>query len=147
MVRDEAESKLVDEDFLTTVASGDDVDESLDLAFNFLKGAEYSFVDVLKLLQTLVQDILKDGSRCDYSKFLADLTSWGIPGHLKALDELGVPAPIIQRLKFHIDHDDIDIAIAQVRQFMSEGKFLTETDCEILEFTLAKPTAQIRASL
>lgn len=129
-------------DFLTTIANGDDVDESLDLAFNFLKGAEYSFVDVLKLLEALIQSILNDETACDYSKFLADLTSWGLPGHLKALEELGVPAPIVQRLKSHIDHDNIDNAIDQIRQYMSDGRFLSETDREVLEFTLAKPAAR-----
>lgn len=129
-------------EFLTAVASGDDVDESLDLAFNFLKGTEYSFVDALKLLETLVREILQDDTACDYGKFLADLTSWGLPGHLKALEELGVPAPIIQRLEGRIDQDDIDIALNQIRQMMNEGRYLSPTDCEVLNLTLAKPVVR-----
>ena len=123
--------------FLKEVASGDDVDESLDVAFNFLKGAEYSFVDPLRLLEKLIQSALNDDDACDYSKFLADLTSWGLPGHLKALEELGVPTPIIQRLNDHIDHDDIAKAISQIRSFMRNQQHLTGPDCELLGFTLA----------
>jgi len=128
-------------EFLASVANGDDVDESLDLAFNFLKGAEYSFVDPLRLLEKLIHAALDDETVCDYSKFLAGLTSWGLPGHLKALEELGVPTPIIQKLIGHIDHDDIDNAIKQIRGFIGSGRHLTETDCEVLGFTLAQDTA------
>lgn len=130
--------------FLKEIASGDDVDESLDVAFNFLKGAEYSFVDPLRFLERSVQSALNDDDACDYSKFLADLASWGLPGHLKALEELGVPTPIIQRLKDHIDHDDIDNAISQIRSFMRNQQHLTDADCELLGFTLAsEPPSQV----
>lgn len=122
-------------DFLTTVANGDDIDDSIDLAFNFLKGAEYSFIDPLSLLNDLVNTIVEDA--CDYSKFIADLASWGLPGHSKALEEVGVPAPIIQRLEGVIDVHDIDAAVSDVRRLMGKSEMLSAVDIELLQFTLA----------
>lgn len=122
--------------FLNEVAKSDDVDESLDLAFNFLKGAEYSFIDPLKMLQELINSISSDLGYCDYSVFLAMLTSWGLPGNTKALEEIGVPAPIIQRVANRIDHYDIDQATHNIRTLMQNNEVLTETDIELLNFTL-----------
>lgn len=124
-------------DFLNDVAKGDDVDESLDLGFNFLKGAEYSFVQPLQMIQDMVIAILEDPLAVDYSKFLGDLTSWGLPGRTKALEEIGVPAPIIRKLIDLIAVDDYDEAVADVRRIASnENRFLSDVERELLHLTL-----------
>ncbi|MEQ9111567.1 MAG: DEAD/DEAH box helicase [Rhodospirillaceae bacterium] len=124
--------------FLMDVATGDDVDESIDLAFNFLRGAEYSFVEPLQMLQDMINSLPYEDCHCDYGKFLADLTSWGLPGHTKALEEVGVPAPLIQKICGYIDNFDIDVAVSDVRRLMVSQKELSEADIEILNFTLAE---------
>ena len=121
--------------FIEDVSGGTDLDDKIDLTFNFLRGAEYSFVEPLKLLQAMVNSILGEGA-CDYSKFLADLSGWGLPGNTKALEELGVPAPVIQRVRDRIDIDDIDQAIEDIRSMMTLGTILSPDDILVLDRTL-----------
>ena len=124
-------------DFLGDVAKGEDVDESLDLAFNFLKGAEYSFVAPLEMLQDMIRLQLEDPLAADYSKFLADLTSWGLPGRSKALEEIGVPAPIIRKLIDVIEVNSYDEAISDVRRIIdTSNRILSDVDRELLKLTL-----------
>ncbi|RIJ28648.1 DEAD/DEAH box helicase [Henriciella algicola] len=124
-------------DFLSEVANGDDVDESLDLAFNFLKGAEYSYIQPLEMLQEMVAAIVGNPLAADYSKFLGDLTSWGLPGRSKALEDIGVPSPIIRKLIDLIHVDDYEEAAADIRRIVEEQQpSLSRVEREILSLTL-----------
>jgi len=123
-------------EFLEIVANGDDADESIDLGFNFLKGAEFSFIDPLNLVQDMVLSLTENQLGIDYSKFLGDLTSWGLPGHSKALEEIGVPTPIIRKLVDRIEVNDFDVAVADVRRIASSQEILSGVERDILKLTL-----------
>ncbi len=123
-------------EFLEMVATGDDIDESIDLGFNFLKGAEYSFVQPLQLIQEMLQALAPERKDIEYSKFLADLASWGLPGHAKALEEVGVPTPIIRKLLDVIDVQDFDKAVSDVRRIARSNEILSDVERDILSLTL-----------
>ncbi|WP_095589619.1 DEAD/DEAH box helicase [Actibacterium ureilyticum] len=126
-------------EFITNSASEadqyGDVDTKIDKAFNFLRGAEYSFVEPFQLLQELTNLVFGEGS-CDYSKFLADLASWGLPGRLKALEEFGVPAPILQRIEGYLNPEDIDESLAIIRNMLESERILEPIERLILKHTL-----------
>lgn len=126
-------------EFIDRVTNGGDkfgdFDTRIDRAFSFLRGAEYSFVEPLQLVEDLTNEVFGQGS-ADYSKFLGDLSSWGIPGKLKALEELGIPAPIIQRLADRLNPNDVDASLDIIRGLMHGEQSLAETERLILDYTL-----------
>lgn len=127
--------------FLENIIGPDDLDGDIDLAFSFLRGAEYSFAEPLRLLEEVLNELTADNSdqnSADYGKFISDLVSWGLPERSKALEELGVPAPIIQKLASHIDVHDPEQGLEDVRRHMTyRTSTLSDTDIEVLDLTLA----------
>ena len=85
----------------------------------------------------MVRALLPDTVTIDYSKFLADLTSWGLPGHAKALEEVGVPTPIIHKLVDIINVHDYDEAVLDVREIARSGNLLSDVEKDILSLTLS----------
>ncbi|MBN9890546.1 MULTISPECIES: DEAD/DEAH box helicase [Salipiger] len=126
-------------DFITEGASEadqyGDIDTKIDKAFNFLRGAEYSFVEPFHLVQELVNYAFGEGA-CDYSKFVGDLASWGLPGRLKSLEEFGVPAPIVQRIEHYLNPEDADESLAIIRRMMDSEEVLEPVERLILSYTL-----------
>ncbi|MBO6765597.1 DEAD/DEAH box helicase [Maricaulis sp.] len=122
--------------FLEKIVSEDNTDEDIDLAFNFLRGVEYSFVQPLEFVQDIAEEILGKAGEIDYSVFLARISSWGLQGHSKALEEVGIPEPIIRKLEGFIDTFDIDAAVAETRRLMESGTILSDNDVLVLDFTL-----------
>jgi len=101
-----------------------------------LKGAEYSFVDPMNLVQDLVRAHLPS-ARVDYTKFLADLASWGMLGHSKALEEVGIPIPIGQKMEHIINLYDYDEALSGMRKVISDGTLLTTVELDLLSLTFS----------
>jgi len=124
-------------DFLTAVVRPDNADDDLDLAFNFLKGAEYSFSKPLSLLEGIIHAVLRDEHTANYQKFLSDLVSWSLPNNLKCLEELGVPTPIIERVRDDIDQFDPDAALNTIRVWLETDSPLKPEDKLVLKYTLA----------
>ncbi len=126
-------------DFITEGASEadqyGDIDTKVDKAFNFLRGAEYSFVEPFHLVQELVNYAFGEGA-CDYSKFVGDLASWGLPGRLKSLEEFGVPAPIVQRVEHYLNPEDADESLAIIRRMMDSEEVLEPVERLFLSYTL-----------
>lgn len=126
-------------EFISAATSGGDrfgdMDTQIDKAFSFLRGAEFSFVEPVQIVQEMVHSVFGEGS-CDYSKFIGDLSSWGLPGKLKALEELGVPAPIIMRLADYLEPEDVDTSLAIIQSFAAQGRHLSQTERLILSYTL-----------
>ena len=128
-------------EFIYSATSGDsqfgDIDTQIDRAFSFLRGAEYSFIEPLQLVQDMTNGVYGAAS-CDYSKFLGDLSSWGLPGKLKALEELGVPAPITQSLVDILDPEDVDTSLDRIRALLPNDGAMRDTDQLILSYTLGQ---------
>lgn len=122
--------------FLETIC-GSEVDEDIERGLNFLKGAEYSFVDPLSMVQDMVNELSADRYRADYSQFIGTLSSWGLPGYARALEEIGVPAPLSQKLQHRVNLFDFDEAVAGIRGLANNGRGLTPVENVILNLTVS----------
>lgn len=91
---------------------------SIDQCFNFLRGAEYTFPEVLRCLQDIISTISPEG--CDYTYFAQSLQNWFLPGNLRTLDEFGVPYPLIQRYQDYLPQDNPDEALEVLAGYSSE---------------------------
>jgi len=107
--------------------------DSIDSCFNFLRGSEYTFPEVLRALQDIVDVVVPD--RADYSFFARSLQGWFLPGNLRTLDEFGIPLPIIQKIADFLPHDDPDEALAAIQNISDfEGvPQLSRVETRILE--------------
>lgn len=85
---------------------GLDAQPEIDRCFNFLRGAEYTFPQVLRAMNDVADAVI--GDQANYRVFAAQLQNLFLPGELRALDEYGVPLPLIRRLSRHLIADDID---------------------------------------
>ena len=79
----------------------------IDLAFNFLRGAEYIFPQVLLAMNDII-DVVSGEGKVNYRAFAAQLQNLFLPGELRALDEFGVPLPLLRRLSPLFDSGDLD---------------------------------------
>ncbi len=123
--------------FLDEVVPNDArVDDSIDLAFNFIKGCEYTFAQPFELLERLVCAIKGDEAAADYSTFISNLVCLGLPGRTKSLEEVGVPAPIIYRIASRVDQQDLGQALSDIRMLMEKRSALNHDDIELLSFTI-----------
>ena len=98
-------------DFLDFFVSSEGLQaqKEIDQCFNFIRGAEYTFPQVFRALNDIVDAVIGAGE-VDYSVYAAQLQGLFIPGDLRTLDEYGVPIPIIQRLTGVLPSDDFDTA-------------------------------------
>ncbi|WP_334364940.1 DEAD/DEAH box helicase [Bradyrhizobium sp. AZCC 1578] len=78
----------------------------IDRCFNFMRGAEYTFPQVLRALNDVVDAVLGEDI-ANYRVYASQLQNLFLPGELRALDEFGVPLPLVQRLSRHLPVDDV----------------------------------------
>jgi len=102
-------------DFLERFVSSEGLaaQSEIDRCFNFLRGAEYTFPQVLRALNDVVDAVIGVGE-VDYRVYAAQLQGLFIPGDLRALDEFGVPIPIVQELSDLLPVDDFESARALI---------------------------------
>jgi len=86
---------------------GLDAQPEIDRCFNFIRGAEYTFPQVLRATNDVVDAVIGEGI-ADYRVYAAELQGLFLPGELRALDEYGVPIPLIRRLSRILPIDDVD---------------------------------------
>lgn len=107
-------------DFLNgfVTKTGLEAQAEIDKCFNFMRGAEYTFPQVLRALNDIV-DVVIGEDVVNYRVYAAKLQNLFLPGELRALDEFGVPFPLIGRLSPYLAVDDVDAsrrALAQPNQ-------------------------------
>ena len=90
----------------------------IDRAFNFMRGAEHTFPQVLRALEDVI-NVVAEQELVNYKVYAAQLQNMFLPGELRALDEFGVPFPLIERLAGILTADDVGIA----RRELMEPKF------------------------
>lgn len=74
----------------------------IDRCFNFLRGAEFTFPEVLRAASDIVAEVNPAGA-CDYSFFAQSLQNWFASDSYRELEEFGIPFPISSRFKFSED--------------------------------------------
>jgi hypothetical protein len=111
--------------------------------FACLRGAEYTFANVLLCLQDIVRDVAQDmgsienqvNESLDYSYFARELQNWFLPGALRGLDEYGVPLPLIIKYQHVLPSVDADAAMRQLRN-MVETKTIVGIEAAIVRSAL-----------
>lgn len=91
---------------LFVTQTGIDAQPEIDRCFNFMRGAEYTFPQVLRAMNDVADAVL--GEQANYRVFAAQLQNLFLPGELRALDEYGVPLPLVRRLSRQLIADDIE---------------------------------------
>lgn len=87
--------------------TGIEAQPEIDRCFNFMRGAEYTFPQVLRALNDVI-DVVSGEDLVNYRVYAAQLQNLFLPGELRALDEFGVPLPLIRRLSIHLPVDDVE---------------------------------------
>jgi len=117
--------------------SGLQAQPEIDRCFNFMRGAEYTFPQVLRALNDIIDHVIGHGV-ANYRVYSAQLQNHFMAGELRALDEFGVPLPLIQKLTDQLPNDDIDAS----RRFLKQPgpailASLTEFEARLLAEGLA----------
>ena len=86
---------------------------AIDQCFNFLRGAQYTFPEVLRATQDVFNVLGR--AEVDYSFFPRSLQGWFLPGDLRTLEEFGIPVPIAQKYFDILPGDDPDRALDDLR--------------------------------
>lgn len=81
----------------------------IDRCFNFLRGAEYTFPQVLRATNDVIDAVMGEGL-ANYRVYASELQNLFLPGELRALDEYGVPFPLIRNLSRGLPADDVETA-------------------------------------
>ncbi|HIE5956879.1 TPA: DEAD/DEAH box helicase [Pseudomonas aeruginosa] len=104
-------------DFLswfTIKFSAEEIEESIDRAFQFLQACEFKFPQKVMAIESIVKSLYPK-SKIDYSFYAAALESWFRPSWMKQLDEIGVPLPLSERLSIYLRNpDSSEEAIQQI---------------------------------
>lgn len=95
--------------------TGLDAQPEIDRCFNFLRGAEYTFPQVLRALNDVIDAVSKEGT-ANYRVYATQLQNLFLPGELRALDEFGVPLPIVQQVSRYLTADDVDASRRELAQ-------------------------------
>jgi hypothetical protein len=88
-------------------SKGLEAQPEIDRCFNFMRGAEYTFPQVLRALNDVIDALVGEGV-ANYRVYAAELQNLFLPGELRALDEFGVPYPLIKRLSSYLPVDDVE---------------------------------------
>lgn len=107
----------------------------IDLCFNFLRAAEYTLPQVLRALNDVVMHVMPENP-IDYSAFAQMLQNHFLPEGYRALDELGVPIGITNKIINPRDSDGIDpetVSEAWHGEYFSQ---LSEFENSLLKMTL-----------
>jgi len=78
-----------------------------------MRGAEYTFPQLLRAINDVVDAVVGEGI-ANYRVYAAELQNLFLPGELRALDEFGVPTPLINRLSSYLPIDDIEASRRQL---------------------------------
>jgi hypothetical protein len=103
--------------------TGLEAQPEIDRCFNFMRGAEYTFPQVLRALNDVI-DAVVGSDIVNYRVYAAELQNLFLPGELRVLDEFGVPFPLIQRLSRYLPVDDIE---ASRRELSSPSQRIRDT--------------------
>lgn len=76
---------------------GEEAQPEIDQALNFLRGAEFTFPQVLRALNDIL-DVALGEERAEYRAYAQQLQNLFLPAGLRGLDEFGVPIPLIAKL-------------------------------------------------
>ncbi len=108
----------------------------IDLCFNFMRGAEYTFPQVLRALNDVV-DATVGENVVNYRVYAAELQNLFLPGELRALDEYGVPLPIIQKVAGNLARDDVELSRAILEDSASPARVnMTALESHLVELGL-----------
>ena len=90
--------------------------KDIDLCFNFLRGAEYTFPQIMRCMND-VADATIGAGKLDYRAYAQNLQAYFLPPGIRTLDEFGVPIPIGRKLSIDVgvDFDDPDEMIADIQ--------------------------------
>jgi len=89
--------------------TGSGAQTGIDTCFNFMRGCEYTFPQVLRALNDVIDAIIGQGV-VDYRVYASQMQNLFIAGELRALDEYGVPIPLIQTMSDDLDTEDVQNA-------------------------------------
>lgn len=116
----------------TGIAAQPDIDR----CFNFLRGAEYTFPQVLRALNDIVDALIGEGV-ADYRVYAQQLQNLFFPPGLRTLDEFGVPLPLSQKLRLS-NPEDTNATLREIGNANSQARGnLTALEISILERGLA----------
>lgn len=90
-------------------SAGPDTQSEIDKCFNFLRGAEYTFPQILRATNDVIDAVI-GADIVNYRVYAAELQGLFLPGELRTLDEYGIPLPLVRRLSGTLPIDDIDAA-------------------------------------
>jgi hypothetical protein len=115
---------------------GIDVQQSIDQCFNFLRGAEYTFPQVLRATNDVIDSFIEPGL-VDYRVYAQHLQNLFMGDYVRTLDEYGAPIPLIQQLSL-AGIGDLDALVASLRDRGSSTRSgLSPLEAEILERGMA----------
>lgn len=81
---------------------GEAAQGDIDTCMNFLRGAEYTFPQVLRCMNDVADAVLQR-NRVDYRVYAQALQNYFLPEGIRTLDEFGIPIPM--GMKLAIDRD------------------------------------------
>jgi hypothetical protein len=91
---------------------GEAAQPEIDQALNFLRGAEFTFPQVLRALNDIL-DAVVDGEAAEYRAYAQQLQNLFLSPGLRGLDEFGVPIPLVAKLGLDAT-DDIRTLLREV---------------------------------
>lgn len=104
-------------DFLnwfTEKFSKEEIEDSIDNAFQFLQACEFKFPQKIMAIESIVKSLYPK-VKIDYSFYAAALESWFRPSWMKQLDEIGIPLPLSEKLSIYLRNpDSSEEAIQQI---------------------------------
>ena len=78
--------------------------KDIDTCFNFLRGAEYTFPQILRCMNDVADAVIGVG-KVDYRAYSQALQAYFLPPGIRTLDEFGIPIPIGRKLGISLDVD------------------------------------------
>lgn len=106
-------------DYISGLVENDGAEgqKEIDSCLNFMKAAEFTVPEVLRMMNDVVNEVAGDVI-VDYRSYAQALQNWFLPEHLRILDEFGVPVPIIERSRASLELNDFDT----LRELLSKGE-------------------------
>lgn len=113
-------------------ATGDEAQGKIDHCFSFLRGAEFTFPQVLRAMNDIIDSVI-GLDIVNYRVYATALQNHFLPGDLRALDEYGVPLPIVRRIAHLLPIADINACRILLRHPTPEiVRMLTEFELELI---------------
>jgi hypothetical protein len=115
---------------------GEAAQPEIDQGLNFLRGAEFTFPQVLRALNDVIDAVNDTGVRADFRVYAQKLQNLFMPSGLRALDEFGVPVPLIGKLGLGAT-EDIKSLLRSISAPDFPGRFnLTPFENELLNISV-----------